>query len=303
MATYTVKELRDLIKSLSLNDNGKVVLNIGKVGADEYQIMRVTDDGDTVITDPILDIASSNISGMSHINKFGRNPDCDKATSITAVNLGRSIWDGGIAGAVNWLEPTQARVHQLKSSSANDGAGTNVGARTVQVYGLDSSYVPFSELLTLNGVGNVATASYVMIYRMIVRSAGATGWNEGDLTVTADIDGTVTAKITAKNNQTLMAIYMIPADMMGYMPLYFASIHKTGGAAKLADVYLLSKALGEVWRMRDATDLSSDGAAYVPRLFKPYKIFKAKELIQIVANPSADAQDISAGFDIILVED
>lgn len=251
-----------------------------------------------------LNIARGNVGGLTHINKFGRNPDCAQAASSTAVNIGRSIWDGGIAGAVNWLEPTQARTHQIVSTSANDGAGTNAGARTVEILGLDENYALASEIITLNGTGDVPTTkTYTMIYRMIVRSAGATGWNEGTITATADTDNTVTAQITIGNNQTLMTQFMIPADTKGYMPLYFASIHKTGGAAKLADVFLVSKAFGEVWRMRDATDISSDGAAYVPRIFNPYKTFQAKELIQIIANPSADAQDISAGFDLILVDD
>ncbi len=52
-----------------------------------------------------LEVSRGNIPGISHINKFGRNPDIDQAASATAVNIGRTIWDGGIAGAVNWAGP------------------------------------------------------------------------------------------------------------------------------------------------------------------------------------------------------
>ncbi len=48
MATYTLEELRALITTLALDDNGKVSVNIGKVGTDEYQIMGVTEDGATI---------------------------------------------------------------------------------------------------------------------------------------------------------------------------------------------------------------------------------------------------------------
>ena len=84
---------------------------------------------------------------------------------------------------------------------------------------------------------------------------------------------------------------------------YYCSLHKTGGAAKFADMFLMSMKDGGPWRLRDATDLASDGSTYVERPFIGLKVFEAKELVQIVANPSADAQDVSAGFDLILVDD
>ena len=250
-----------------------------------------------------LEAARGNIGGITAINKFGRNPDIDQAASATAVNLGRSVWDGGIAGAANWVEPTTARTHQIVSTDADDdtdGGGTNAGARTVEIFGLDSAYARQSETVTLNGTSNVATANtYTMVHRMVVRSAGATGYNEGDITATADTDGTVTAKITATFSQTLMAIYMIPAGETGYMTSWKAELHKAGGDATYADVFLMSKAFGEVWRIRDIDALSSDGGGHVQQPYNPYKTFQAKELIMVIANPSKDGQDMSAGFDLI----
>ena len=257
-------------------------------------------------TDFALAIARGIVLGKSHINKYGRNPDCAQAASATAVNIGRSIWDGGIAGAVNWLAPTVSRIHQLKSTSVNDdtdGGGTNAGARTVQIYGLDSNFALFNETLTLNGITNGATASFTMIYRMIVRTAGATGWNEGTITATADTDGTITARITIGNNQTLMTQFMIPAATKGYMTNFSGTLKKSGGQAKFADIFLMSKACGEVWRVRESGSAASDGQNKFSHPFKPYKVFEAKELIELVANPSADVQDISGSYDLILVDD
>jgi hypothetical protein len=37
-------------------------------------------------------------------------------------------------------------------------------------------------------------------------------------------------------------------------------------------------------------------------MFNPYKVFEAKELIELREDPSADAQDISGGYDLILVD-
>lgn len=269
-----------------------VVPHIELHGIDRYDLM--------------LEIARGNVPGMAGVNKFGRNPDIDQAASATAVNLGRTVWDGGIAGAVNWLEPTAARTHQIASSDADDdtdGAGSNAGARTVRIFGLDSAFALQQEDITLNGVGNVPTAStYTMIHRMEVLTTGATGWNEGIITATADSDSTVTAQIAIGNNQSLMAVYQIPASKKGFMTSYTATLQKTGGATKFADVFLMSKKFGGPWRVRDATDLSSDGGIAIEHIFAPYEVFEAKELIQVIANPSADAQDVTAGFDLILVD-
>ena len=199
--------------------------------------------------DPSLEIARGRIPGVYHINKYGRNPDCGQKASATAVNIGRSLWDGGIACAVNWIAPTVSRIHQLKSTDVDD-TSAGAGARTVQIYGLDSNYALFNETLSMNGTSNVATASYTMIYRMIVRSAGATGWNEGTITVTADTDNTVTAQITIGNNQSLMTQYMVPADTKGYMINFSGTMKKSGGVAKFADRFLMSIKFGEGWEVR-----------------------------------------------------
>ena len=253
-------------------------------------------------TDFALDIARGSLLGKSHINKYGRNPDCDQKASATAVNIGRSIWDGGIAGAVNYLEPTQSRIHQLKSTDANDTSGGS-GARTVQIYGLDSNYAFFNETKTLDGTTNVALSSFTMIYRLIVRSAGATGWNEGTITVTAGTDNTVTARITIGNNQSLMTQFMVPVGMKGYMTNFSGTLKKSGGQAKFADVFLMSKEFGQVWRVRESGSAASDGQNKFAHPFQPYKVFQAKEMIELRANPSADAQDVSGSYDLILVED
>jgi hypothetical protein len=62
------------------------------------------------IFDPMLSIARGLFPNMSHVNKFGRNPDIDIATDP------EDIWDGGGL----WVPPTAARTHDIVSSSAND---------------------------------------------------------------------------------------------------------------------------------------------------------------------------------------
>ena len=50
MATYSLVELKELIDSLGFDDNCKIVLLVGQVGDDEYQIVKVDADGKVVTT-------------------------------------------------------------------------------------------------------------------------------------------------------------------------------------------------------------------------------------------------------------
>jgi hypothetical protein len=46
----TLVELKELVKELGLDDNAKVVLLVGKVGENNYQIIKVDANGRLVIT-------------------------------------------------------------------------------------------------------------------------------------------------------------------------------------------------------------------------------------------------------------
>jgi hypothetical protein len=73
---------------------------------------------------------------------------------------------------------------QVSSSSTNDtSAGT--GARTINVDGLDHTWNPISETITLNGQNPVNTTdtNWLRINKIWVETAGSGGVNEGDLYV------------------------------------------------------------------------------------------------------------------------
>lgn len=255
--------------------------------------------------DFFTEVALGNIPGHMAINKFGRNIDCDQIASATAVLIGRDIWDLGIAGATMWVPPTATSIHQISSGSAEDGAGTSTGALTIRVFGLDSAYALQQEDITMNGQSDVPTVNtYTMIYRMVVLTTGSAGRNLGLIDATADEGSTITARITTDNNQTAMAIFQIPDATTGLLYSYDASIHKTGGAAKLADISLMLMDFGGPWRLQEALDVTSDGQPYNRHPYRDAPLtLPAKSYVKVVANPSADAQDISAGFDLICVED
>ncbi|KKL47452.1 hypothetical protein LCGC14_2335400 [marine sediment metagenome] len=245
-------------------------------------------------TNPGLEIARGKVPGVSFIHKFGRNPDVGTATDP------EDIWDGGGI----WVAPTTARIHQITSSNAEDGAGTQTGALTLEVLGLDPLLHLKQQELILNGQSNVATLSFAIIYRMKVLTAGSTGRNVGIITATADTDGTVTAQINATNNQTGMAIYQIPAGKTGYMTNFYGSLADSGGVGANVDLQLLVQSLGGVFQVKQFHGLVASGSAHFNHLFPILFPLEAKETIKMQAKTtSASNANVSAGFDIILIDE
>jgi hypothetical protein len=176
-------------------------------------------------------LVDGHISGYRTVNKFGRANNVDAAPT--------DIWDmaNTVQDEALWVAPTQARIHDIVSTDAgDDGDPAGVGARTLRVFGLtDWDTAEVSEDIVLNGTTNVPTVNaYVIIHRMMVLTKGATSVNVGNITATAQTDGTVTAEIYAGQGQTQMAIYGIPSTQAAYMTAYWASLNKgTEGAADI----------------------------------------------------------------------
>lgn len=236
---------------------------------------------------------------LSPVHKFGRN--------ISVGTTTEDIWDGGGV----WVPPTQARIHDIVSTSgSDDGSPLGIGAHTIKISGLDANFKLQSENLTLNGTANVPTVNtYIMIHRMKITAAGSTGSNVGTITATAQVDGTVTAQINPTNNQTLMAIYQIPAGKIGYMKSYFANMNRTGVSANV-DLCLCSKPFGEVYQVKHNRGLMAAGSSSFQHIFDPSygsdrgsnDPFGEKAIIKINAVSSVSGTDVSAGFDLKLVD-
>jgi hypothetical protein len=254
----------------------------------------------TSVSDFYLEVSKGSVIGHSPLLKFGRNGDIDAA----AVNtVGRDIWDGGVASAVDWVPPTEARIHAIAGGATD--ALDDVGAHTIIIFGLGPAYELQDEILSMHptdGTTPVNTLKlYTMIHRMYVLSAGSADKNVANITATAAVDGTVTAMITANNSQTAMAIFQIPAETTCYLDLTYASLHKKGGPARLADTALMLKDFGGVWRFQDSLAVSSDSGQTAQNPYTPPLTVPAMSYIKMVGNPTADGQDISAGFYGVLV--
>lgn len=157
-----------------------------------------------------LQVARGQITGHKALFKFGSNPVVDAALE--------TVWSqGGI-----YAYPSAATVMKVSSSSNNDTA-LGTGARTVTVAGLDANYNELSEVITLNGQTEVLTTnSFIRVFRAFVNTAGSGATAAGDIyvgvgVVTAGVPATVYAKIPLGANQTLMAVWTVPAGYTAYI--------------------------------------------------------------------------------------
>ena len=245
-----------------------------------------------------LQVSRGKIAGMSTVEKFGRNADVDTGTDP------EDVWTaGGI-----WAAPTQARAHTVASSSTLDTAtGSELGARTVEVFGLtDWDSAETSETITMNGTSDVTTTkSYVIIHRMIQRTGGAI--NVGTISATAVTDATVTAEISIGAGQTQMAIYGLPSTHEFYITNWYMTMDRSTGAAASVDFDLLVKENADDadanFIVKNSHGLISTGGTHVNHIFPTlFKVAGPAIIKSHVGNVSASNTDVNSGFDGYLID-
>ena len=223
---------------------------------------------------------------MSSEHKFGRNPDVD----ASAVE---DVWDG--QGKYVWMSHPQKQV--ITSTSDQDrGHGTGVGS--IRCYGLSAEFFEQEEVVDLDGTTEVESAhEYLRFHRMeAVENHTSDRVNHGTLTARGKSSGIVTAQVTAGMNQTLMAIYTIPAnfraaDLLGF---YASIINGTG------NVFLWVRSNG-VFNVKHVLGLSEQGTSYVNHRFhSPQRIGSMSDVKVSIAVDNNNA-DVSAGFEIDLI--
>jgi len=289
----------------------KIIL-VGLIGLTVSVGFADADIGSAVPSSPsLLEIAQGKVTGHSTVNKFGRNIEIDN-------NVTADVWDGGhtlTSGGVSliWVAPTQARIHQIASSSNNDSdsGGDNPqsdGARTIQVAGLINwDTAEITESITLDGTTVVSTTnSYVIIHRAFVLTKGgnASGPNVGPITMTAATDGTVTALIRAGQGETQMSIYGVPSTQVLYVGRFYGNVNKSGGAAGLIDASLRVNPNPDVelinFLVKHTFGLQTVGTSALTINYYVPKKFEGPAIVKIQVDSGTNDMDVSAGIDAVL---
>lgn len=230
-----------------------------------------------------LSIAASDRPGFRYVNKFGRNTDIDTAAS-------EDIWDGG--GTYSWSASAQS----MTLSSDDDGDDGTVMVSQA----LDANYAMVNDAsYTLNGQTGVSVASLLRCSRLIV-TGGTVNGNVylGYGAITDGVPANVVAQINAGNNQTLMAIYTVPAGYTGYMISYYFAVNKQASTA--IETTLFVRPVGEVFQVKHVIGGHTQGSTYANHAFGiPYKISEKSD-IRLHVGSSSNNADISGGFDMAL---
>lgn len=240
-----------------------------------------------------LQVARSQIAGHKFNFKFGFNPDVDGALE--------TIWTQG--GLYSYL--SAATILKVSSSSTDDtAAGT--GARTVEIFGLDGNYNEISETVTLNGQTAVNTTnSYLRINRGIVRSAGSGSNNAGVIyagtgAVTSGVPANKYLSIAIGDNQTLMALWTVPA---GYTAFFLQTdvTLATTQSNKYCTAKLVARPYGEVFQVKDVFVKSQGSTTQVYSI--PIRFDEKTDIEWRAIGDSAGADiAISAAMEILYIK-
>ena len=244
-----------------------------------------------LLSDDNLLIAMGCYEGISHINKFGSVVDAASDTDT-------DVWDGG--GIYTFPDGTadMTKVSQTADQVAARGA-------TVVVSGLDVNYVEVEQEVTLDA-SNTTTAvtlatPLMRVNRMWVKDAIV-------LTSTVRLHNTAEtvdyADLQLDHNQTLHAIYTVPAGKTAYITSVEADhVPVTGKDPRSVHFHLTTRRNHESggWRAVESFGVLQDGATFT-RHFAPYVVLPQKTDIRIYAKPNGAAAHIHASFDLILVD-
>lgn len=240
--------------------------------------------GDTTI----LAAAGTN-SAMSSINKFGRNP-------AVAIGVEEEIWDGSAA----YVYPATALMTSMSQTT------DQVAARglVIEVQGLDSTWALVVQTKALNAADTTTAVTLdtplIRVFRMKVLGNVVT---TSTIRVHNAAENQDYAIIDTGRNQTQMAIYTVPAGKTAYMTSYYAAVNPAttlDPTSMPIRLYARDNANGYAKQIKHSSGLI---VGQFQHFFEPHYKFTEKTDIFITATPVGKAADVSAGFDLILIND
>ncbi len=264
--------------------------------------VNVTGDGDLSISDNSdgLAIAEGKVTGKSRINKFGYAPEFNTGDGFVTV------WDGAEDGepyeAMNYTYSTSADIDYL---SAQD----NLDTQDIEVQGLDANYDLVVQTITLTGqTPKALDTALIRVFRMKnVNSDDCRNhifcYVSAGTTVTNGVpqDGAkVRAVIHGDENQTEMALYTVPNGKTGYMRSWYAS---TAGVKKDSNhtIKILAREFEGVFQLKQRRNFNSD-IGLDPQPYDTPPDYAEKTDIEMVVDTDQDGVGVSAGFNIVLVD-
>ena len=226
-----------------------------------------------------LQVSRGLVAGHKHVFKFGYNGEIQ--------NVEETIWDvGGL-----YAYPSSAVT--MTATSSSGATDENV---QVTMQGVDASYNELSETVTLNASGTATTTgSFLRVNRAFVASGTASAGN-----ITIANGGTTYAYVSTLHQQTLMAIWTVPAGYTGYL-FQVDTTAFTVQNNKVATIRMITRELNGVFRTQQKFDLFQ--ASYHQDIVCPQPLLEKTDIeFRAIADSSNADLRVSATFDIIYIE-
>ena len=225
-----------------------------------------------------LQVARDQIYKHDTLFKYGYNP--------AIINVEETIWDAGGLYAY----PSSAVVMTVTSASGATDSGVKV-----TVSGLDADYNELTEEVTLNASGTATTTGlFLRVFRAFISGSDEPA---GNITITNS--STTYAQITAGENQTLMAVYTVPAGKTLYISEGIAT-HGTGTSGGVfMTIRFKVRPFGGSLRTAVKVDVS-EAQIYYPFAF-PIKVTEKSDVeVRAICNKN-QSNAVSASFNGVLI--
>lgn len=155
------------------------------------------------------------------------------------------LWGVAPATQIVYVYPAAATTVDIVSTDADDNA-SGTGAREVTVTGLLAGYVEDTEVIATHATdGTIAvttTKEWLRINSVEVTDAGASGKNEGDMTV---LDGAnILSFVEAGTNLSLQGVYTVPAGKS----FFVENVRGAGAGGKNVHIHVYERKVGGLFR-------------------------------------------------------
>jgi len=225
-----------------------------------------------------LQVARGQIPGHKHIFKFGVNP--------IVQNVEETVWEGGGL----YVYPSSAVTMTIASASGATDNGV-----LITISGVDADYNEQSETVTLAGSGTATTTkSFLRVNRGFVAGSQA---HTGVVTVTNG--GTTYAYING-DNQTLMALWTVPAGYDGFITQLDVTV-LTEQNNKFGTIRLVTKEQGGVFRTQETFSVEQ-GPISLPYSIPVHIPEKTDIEYRAIASSSQANLRVSAAFEILYIQ-
>ena len=226
-----------------------------------------------------LQVSRGLVDGHKRVFKFGYNGEIQ--------DVEETIWDvGGL-----YAYPSSA-----VTMTATSSAGASDENVEVTIQGLDTNYAELSETVTLNASGTATTTgSFLRVYRAFVSSSSA---SSGNISITNS--STTYAYISIADQQTLMALWTVPAGYTAYL-FQIDTTAFTIQNNKVATIRMLTREVNGVFRTQNKFDLFA--GSYHQDITCPQPIPEKTDIeFRAIADSSNADLRVSSTFDIIYIE-